>query len=148
MIERMHWHPVAEAAAVDGQPVADRLLGQDLVLWRDAAGVVHAWPDQCPHRGAKLSLGRVEQGCLECPYHGWRFDAGGQCVQVPALLDFSPPASHRVTTYEVQEAHGLLFVRLAASRDAMPCFGAEADARLRKLNCGPYEVAASAPRIV
>lgn len=148
MIERTHWHPVADAAAIDGAPVAARLLGEDLVLWRDAAGTPHAWPDRCPHRGAKLSLGRVEGGRLECPYHGWQFDAAGQCVQVPALPGFVPPAGHRIRIHEVQEKHGLLWVRLAPGRDEMPCFDAEDEPRLRKLNCGPYEVAASAPRIV
>lgn len=148
MIERMHWHPVADAAAVDAAPVATRLLGEDLVLWRDAGGTLRAWPDRCPHRGAKLSLGRVESGRLECPYHGRQFDAAGQCVHVPALPGFVPPAGHRVQAYEAQEKHGLLWVRQAASRDAMPCFDAEDDVRLRKLNCGPYDVDASAPRIV
>ncbi|HZY16417.1 MAG TPA: aromatic ring-hydroxylating dioxygenase subunit alpha [Ramlibacter sp.] len=148
MIERMHWHPVADAAAVDGRPVAARLLGEDLVLWRDEAGALQAWPDRCPHRGAKLSLGRITGGRLECPYHGWQFEAGGQCVHVPALPGFAPPATQRIHRHEVQERHGLLWVRLAASRDEMPGFAAEEDPGLRKLNCGPYEVETSAPRIV
>jgi phenylpropionate dioxygenase-like ring-hydroxylating dioxygenase large terminal subunit len=69
-------------------------------------------------------------------------------VHVPALPQFVPPATHCVHGFEVQQAHGLVFVRLASSRDEMPAFAAEADARLRKLNCGPYDVAASAPRII
>ena len=60
MIERTLWHPVADGASVRSAPLPARLLGEDLVLWRDAAGTVHAWPDRCPHRGARLSLGRVE----------------------------------------------------------------------------------------
>lgn len=148
MIERMHWHPVADAASVAAAPLAVRLLGEDLALWRDGAGAVHAWPDRCPHRGAKLSMGRVASDRLECPYHGWQFDVAGHCRHVPALPAFTPPATHRVRAYEVQEAHGLVFVRLAPGRDEMPCFEAEADGRLRKLNCGPYEVQASAPRII
>ena len=59
MIERQLWHPVALADDVASTPVAVRLLGENLVLWRDDAKVVHAWPDRCPHRGAQLSLGRV-----------------------------------------------------------------------------------------
>jgi phenylpropionate dioxygenase-like ring-hydroxylating dioxygenase large terminal subunit len=148
MIERQHWHPVASAGSVAGQPVAARLLGQDLVVWRDLAGEVHAWPDRCPHRGARLSLGRVEGGHLECPYHGWQFAGSGQCVHVPALPGFVPPATQRAQAYEVREAHELLWVRLAPGRDAMPPFEAESDSHLRKLNCGPYDVQASAPRIV
>ncbi|WBY00687.1 aromatic ring-hydroxylating dioxygenase subunit alpha [Ramlibacter tataouinensis] len=148
MSERNHWHPVADGAALTDAPVAVSLLDEQLVLWRDAAGAVHAWPDRCPHRGARLSLGRIEGGRLECPYHGWQFAAGGQCVQVPALPGFEPPATHRVAAYEAQEAHGLVWVRLAAGGPPLPAFAAEDDARLRKLNCGPYDVAASAPRIV
>ena len=78
MIERSLWHPVALSHAVGSQPQGASLLGEDLVLWRDAAGAAHAWADQCPHRGARLSLGRVAGGQLECPYHGWRFEGSGQ----------------------------------------------------------------------
>jgi len=148
MIERQHWHPVAASETVQGAPLAARLLDEDLVLWRDAAGSVHAWPDRCPHRGARLSLGRVENGHLECPYHGWQFAASGQCVFVPALASFTPPATHCAKAFDVREAYGLVWVRLTPGSIAMPPFAAEEDARLRKLLCGPYEVQASAPRIV
>ncbi|MFC5521055.1 aromatic ring-hydroxylating oxygenase subunit alpha [Polaromonas jejuensis] len=152
MIEETIWHPVALATGLTGQPLAAHLLGHEVVLWRDEAGAVHAWADQCPHRGAKLSLGRVENGQLECPYHGWQFAASGQCVKVPALPNFTPPAAHCARTYAAQEAYGLVWVRLsggdAADSAALPAFAAEADARLRKLNCGPYDVATSAPRLV
>ena len=148
MIERQHWHPVASADSVAAQPVAARALAEDLVLWRDPSGAVHAWPDRCPHRGAKLSLGRVEGGHLECPYHGWQFAPAGQCVHVPALPGFTPPAAHRVQAFEAQEAHGLVWVRMAPGDVALPAFPAEGDTRLRKLNCGPYVVETSAPRLV
>jgi phenylpropionate dioxygenase-like ring-hydroxylating dioxygenase large terminal subunit len=153
MIERHLWHPVALAEEVADAPFAARLLGDNLVLWRDAAGAVQAWADRCPHRGAQFSLGRVvpwEGGStLECPYHGWQFAAGGQCVHVPALPDFTPPATHRATVHGAQEAHGLVWVRLEGEgAAALPAFAAEHDAQLRKLNCGPYEVETSAPRLV
>jgi phenylpropionate dioxygenase-like ring-hydroxylating dioxygenase large terminal subunit len=152
MIERTLWHPVALSAdlsaALAGRPLAVWLLEEDLVLWRDDAGVVHAWADQCPHRGAKLSLGRVEAGRLECPYHGWQFAASGQCVHVPALPSFVPPASHCVRSFGVRESCGLVWVQLVPGTTALPTFAAEHDTQLRKLNCGPYDVATSAPRIV
>lgn len=148
MIERQHWHPVAGSEAVRDAPVAARLLGEALVLWRDPQGAIHAWPDRCPHRGARLSLGRIEDGRLECPYHGWQFGPGGQCLHVPALPAFTPPATHCVQAFEAREAHGLVWVRLQAGAPELPAFAAEADVRLRKLNCGPYTVEASAPRIV
>jgi len=160
MIEHHHWHPVAAACDLGAAPLAAHLLGQPLALWRDDGGRAHAFADRCPHRGARLSLGRVEGGRLECPYHGWQFEGAGRCVHVPALPQFQPPAGHRAGAFGVQEAHGLVWVRLAsrpegegadADADAglpLPAFAAEGDARLRKLVCGPYDVAASAPRIV
>jgi len=148
MIERQLWHPVAAGDTVRDAPLAARLLGEDLVLWRDAQGAVHAWPDRCPHRGARLSLGRVEQGHLECPYHGWQFAGSGQCVHVPALPEFRPPATHCVPAFGAREAYGLVWVQLAPGDGELPPFAAEDDARLRKLLCGPYTVEASGPRIV
>ncbi len=152
MIENELWHPVALSDAVTDAPVAVDLLERKLVIWRDGNGVVNAWADQCPHRGARLSLGKVCEGRLECPYHGWQFDSGGHCVHVPALPDFVPPAGHATRTYFCTEQYGLVWVRMVASHDAstpaVPTFAAEQDTQLRKVNCGPYEVATSAPRIV
>lgn len=148
MTETFHWHPGVLATDLSIAPLAVRLFERDLVLWRDAGGLVHAWADQCPHRGARLSLGRVHDGRLECPYHGWQFAASGRCVHVPALPEFVPPESHCVSSFEAREAYGLVWVRLAQGDVDLPAFAAEDDDRLRKLNCGPYEVATSAPRIV
>ena len=154
MIERSLWHPVAGATSLGDAPMSVQLLEQPLVLWRDAAGAVRAFADRCPHRGARLSLGCVRNGELECAYHGWRFEGGGRAVAVPALPGFSPPATHRANAHAVREQYGLLWVRLdapAADDDGdadLPAFAAEQDARLRKVNCGPYDVATSAPRIV
>ena len=156
-VEYRHWHPVALATAVGTAPLAAQLLDQPLVLWRDAAGAVHAWADRCPHRGARLSLGCVRDGQLECPYHGWRFagsgpmvgQVAGQVMLVPALPDFTPPPSHHATVFTCTARHGLVWVRLAADGEAAPpVFAAEDEPRLRKVNCGPYDVATSAPRIV
>jgi len=151
-IEHQHWHPVASVAEVATAPVAALLLEQPLVLWRDAGGAVQAWADRCPHRGARLSMGRVCAGRLECPYHGWQFEASGQCALVPALPAFTPPASHRARVFAAREYSGLVWVRLDAEGPAsvpdLPHFEAEADVQLHKLNCGPYEVATSAGRIV
>jgi phenylpropionate dioxygenase-like ring-hydroxylating dioxygenase large terminal subunit len=134
---------------VGAAPLAVQLLDQALVLWRDAAGTVQAWTDRCPHRGAALSLGCVRDGRLECPYHGWQFASGGQVQVIPALPDFVPPPTHRALVHACVERYGMVWVRLAAEGEAAPpAFAAEDEPRLRKLNCGPYDVASSAPRIV
>lgn len=148
MMEKTQWHPVALSCDVQQGPVGVRLLDEDLVLWRDTAGVANAFVDRCPHRGARLSLGRVNEGNLECPYHGWQFADSGQCVKVPAVPSFTPPPQHCVKSFGVQEACGLIWVQLQAADVPLPMFEAEDDARLRKVSCGPYDVAASAPRII
>jgi phenylpropionate dioxygenase-like ring-hydroxylating dioxygenase large terminal subunit len=118
------------------------------VLWRDADGTPHAAPDRCPHRGTRLSLGRVCEGQLECAYHGWRFDGDGRCVAIPALPGFMPPASHGLATLPLREAYGLLWLQPGGGEFKSPAFSGEGDPHLRKLTVGPYDVAASAPRIV
>jgi len=150
VIESTWWHPVADATSIGDAPLAVTLLGHDVVVWRDGVGAaVHAFTDRCPHRGTHLSLGRVCKGRLECAYHGWRFAGDGECVHIPALPQFEPPASHKAKSHAVAIAHGLVWVRLAAEGASVPpLFDAEADARLRKLLVGPYDVATSAPRIV
>lgn len=148
MIEKQLWHPVAQAQDVTNTPLAVQLLGQAIVLWRNEDDAVQAFADRCPHRGARLSMGRVENGRLECPYHGWQFASGGRCVKVPALPEFTPPPTQCVKSFEVQQAYGLVWVRLEAGEHPLPAFAAEADEHLRKVNCGPYDVAASAPRII
>ena len=148
MIEHTHWLPVAAASQVGNAPLAVTLLGQAVVLWRDATGQAHAWPDRCPHRGARLSLGRCLGDRLECPYHGWQFDAAGRCVELPATPLTVIPASHHLVPHALQEAHGLVWVCLGEASRPLPAFEAETDGRLRKVLCGPYDVATSAPRIV
>ena len=113
-IEQTLWHPVALSHTVGSQPQAANLLGQPLVLWRDGDGAAHAWADQCPHRGARLSLGRVHAGQLECPYHGWRFEGGGACTHVPAVPDFKPGVRHSATVFATREAYGTALRKLGA----------------------------------
>ena len=174
MIEKQLWYPVIASSQVREAPVGVELLGESLVLWREPGhdgghGMVHAWADRCPHRGAKLSLGRVlnhlHGARLECPYHGWQFagDAAAEqagascarCLHVPAAPDFVPPAAHAATAFEAREAHGLVWVRLEAPEASLPpslaeppAFDPWLDDTWRPLLCGPYEVHTSAPRLV
>lgn len=161
MIEQQLWHPVIASNQVREAPVACALLGQALVLWREPGHEtdrVHAWADQCPHRGAQLSLGRVLIGLhgarLECPYHGWQFGHTGQCQHIPAVPDFTPPAGHTATVFEARVRCGLVWVRLQVppatlgELDAPPDLVQGEDAAWRRVVCGPYEVNTSAPRLV
>jgi phenylpropionate dioxygenase-like ring-hydroxylating dioxygenase large terminal subunit len=143
-----HWHPVSLAAAIPAaQLLAIALLDTRIVVWRSASGALQAWPDQCPHRGAALSLGCVKGEALQCGYHGWQFGVGGKCERAPATPSAIPAAQIR-HIYDVIEAYGLIWVKLASSVISLPPFPEFAKAHLRKVHCGPYEVATSAPRIV
>lgn len=145
MLERASWWPVALVADLGRQPLGVVLLDQALVLWRDAAGQVVAQVDRCPHRGAKLSMGCVKEGAIQCPYHGWRFDAAGACTHIPASPGVPPPARNAVQGFATQEAHGLVWVALEQPNQPLPTLdGVPA----RHLVYGPFDVATSAPRAV
>lgn len=76
------WTPVLGSGQLGATPVPVTLAGEKLVLFRGKDGPA-ALLDRCPHRGVALSLGKVREGCIECPFHGWRFDGGGQVTHVP-----------------------------------------------------------------
>jgi phenylpropionate dioxygenase-like ring-hydroxylating dioxygenase large terminal subunit len=102
------WYPVAPADEITGAaPVGIDLLGTRVVAYRDAANnatVQEAW---CPHLGADLSLGECAGGTVRCPYHHWRFDAKGDCIEIPTG-DKIPPGA-RIRTFPVAEAWGLVW---------------------------------------
>jgi phenylpropionate dioxygenase-like ring-hydroxylating dioxygenase large terminal subunit len=142
------WHPVATSQQLALQrPIGARLLGEDIVVWQAGERPL-AWQDLCAHRGTRLSLGRIEGCTLRCPYHGWVYDEGGQCVRIPALPDVPPPRKARVKTYRATLRHGLVWVSLGEPAQDPPPFPEWQDEGFRKLLCGPYAVAASGPRIV
>jgi phenylpropionate dioxygenase-like ring-hydroxylating dioxygenase large terminal subunit len=142
------WHVVAYAPDLaEGKPLGVRLLDEDLVLWR-ADGAIHAWRDLCLHRGTRLSLGHVEDCTLICPYHGWTYDATGQCVRFPAHPSQTPPAKARATVYRAIERYGWIWVSLGNPARDVPAFPEWGDATFRKVHCGPYEFKASGPRAI
>ena len=142
------WHPVARSEDLaGGMPVARRLFGEDLVLWA-AAGEVHAWRDLCIHRGAKLSLGKVTGGCLQCPYHGWTYGASGMCVKIPAHPDQKPPARARAFVYKCREAYGLVWACLSDKPNEPPVFPEWGGDGVRTFTMGPYDMDAGGPRII
>lgn len=110
---RRYWWPVWFSELVRDKPVPVRLLGEDLVLFRDASGGLGLLDRRCPHRGASLELGRVEEDGLRCCYHGWKFTAAGTCCDMPAEPPGTPLMSEvRQTAYGVQETAGLVFAYL------------------------------------
>jgi phthalate 4,5-dioxygenase oxygenase subunit len=118
-VMRQYWQPVALAdefnPALDPRmaerPVkAVRILGQDLVLFKDARGQWGLLDRDCPHRGADLSFGRNEGDGLRCPFHGWKFDVTGRCLGTPAEPTGSKLCERvRQRSYPVLEKSGILF---------------------------------------
>ena len=145
---RNHWHPVAEGDDLAGGPLAVRLLERDYVVWRGPDGLVVAAADRCPHRETPLSLGRLDEGCLVCPYHGWTFGGGGRCVYVPSAGTGSPvpPASH-LSTICVQERYGLVW--LCPGTPERPLFAMpwDDDPAYRRINTGMQRWSTSAMRM-
>jgi phthalate 4,5-dioxygenase len=131
---RHYWQPVALLDEFDpvldprmaSRPVkAVRLLGQDMVLFRDAHGQFALLDRDCPHRGADLSFGRYEGDGLRCPFHGWKFDTTGQCIETPA-----EPAGSKLCTrikqrqYPLLQRSGVLFGWFGSEDQTPPPFPA------------------------
>ena len=146
---RACWHPVAYAADVARAPGATTLLGEPLVLWRDARGALHAFRDVCVHRGTALSLGCVEGDEIVCAYHGWRYRGDGACVAIPQLADPTRvPARARAIAYPTQERYGLVWVALEAPRWPLPEVPELDDPAWRTVRTGPFGWACDASRQV
>jgi phenylpropionate dioxygenase-like ring-hydroxylating dioxygenase large terminal subunit len=145
---RGQWFVVAQSTDVpQGQPVARRLLGSDVVLWRDGDRV-HAWQDLCIHRGAKLSLGKVRDGCMVCPYHAWVYDSTGKCIHIPAQPDRVPPLRAQANVFHTRERYGLIWVCVAEPSGEIPEFPLAEDTSYRTFLCGPYSFEAKGPRLI
>ncbi len=112
---RRYWQPVAAAAELtEEKPIkAVRALGEDLVVYRTSAGAYGLVAEQCPHRRASLAYGRVDAEGIRCPYHGWKFDAEGRCLETPAEpRDSTLRHAVRQPAYPVERLGGLLFAYL------------------------------------
>jgi phthalate 4,5-dioxygenase oxygenase subunit len=111
---REYWMPammIAELQIVDGQPVRLKFLGEELIAFRGTDGKVGVIGNSCPHRGASMFFARNEECGLRCVYHGWKFDADGNCTDMPS----EPPESRfidkvKATAYKTIERSGLIWV--------------------------------------
>ena len=134
---RRFWLPAllpSELPSPDCDPVRFRILGEDLIAWRDTAGRPAVTTQQCPHRGASLFFGRNEENGLRCVYHGWKFDVDGTCVDMPnepAESDFK----HKVKaiSYPARDSAGLIWIYMGPPEKQPPlpvyqwCARADAD---------------------
>src|SRR5262245_36978088 len=114
---RRYWMPVAGASELDKEPIKPvRLMGEDLVLYRDASGHYGLLDRHCPHRRADLTQGWVERNGIRCSYHGWLMDERGRCIEQPYEDVANPGAASKercnTKAYPVHETAGLLFAYL------------------------------------
>ncbi len=114
---RRYWWPIAGISEFDEQPTKPvRLMGEDLTLYKDKGGKYGLLDRHCPHRRADLTYGFIEECGLRCSYHGWHFDAEGNCLEQPyddiANPDANLKAQVRVKAYPVEECGGLLWAYL------------------------------------
>jgi phthalate 4,5-dioxygenase len=123
-VMRRYWMPALLASEVpnpDSDPVRVRLLGEDLIAFRDSNGQVGLIQNNCPHRGASLFFGRNEEAGLRCVYHGWKFDVGGSCVDMPnepAESDFRTKV--RAVAYPTVEKAGLIWAYMGPEEKRPP----------------------------
>ena len=146
---RRGWLPIGSPDEFPiGSPTRVELLGEGVVVVRDATGL-SAFADRCSHRNARLSDGRIVDGCLECPYHGWRFETNGRCAHIPALGAGAtvPPSAHLVG-YPLQERYGLVWVAIDDPVCDLPDIAEWNDQSLRAIWLPPVVINAAAGQFV
>jgi len=122
---RQYWLPgvlSSELPGPDSDPRRIKLLGEELIAFRDSNGDVGLLQNNCPHRGASLFFGRNEEAGLRCVYHGWKFDTAGNCIDMPnepAESDFRTKV--RAVAYPTRERGGIIWVYMGTrSGDSLP----------------------------
>jgi len=114
---RHYWQPAAlsDELTAGRAVVPVRLMGENLILFRDGSGRLGLIDRQCPHRGADLCFGRLEDNGIRCPFHGWHFDHTGQCTEQPGEpVDSTMHERVKTTAYPVIEKNGIVFAYLGA----------------------------------
>lgn len=125
-LQRRFWMPALlseEIARPDCTPVRVRLMGEDLIAFRDSSGSAGLLNSRCPHRCAELFFGRNEEGGLRCAYHGWKFDRTGKCIDMPTEAPDSKLKDQvRARAYPLQERGGIVWAYMgpAEVRPALP----------------------------
>jgi phenylpropionate dioxygenase-like ring-hydroxylating dioxygenase large terminal subunit len=128
---RRYWLAVGTTRDLRDIPQAVKVLGEDLVLFRDPDGKLGLLGLNCPHRGTSLEYGDIENGGIRCPYHGWLLDVHGQCLEMPADPKESKfPQKVKHLSYPVRELGGLIFAYMGPDNDPppLPQYGALANA--------------------
>ncbi len=120
-----YWHIACAANKLKTKPLSVTVFAQHLVLGRDENGQAFALEDRCAHRNMPLSCGRVVDGTIQCPYHGWQHNSSGQVSHIPAIPDEAQsPGQFKIKSYPCYEQQGYVWVCLSdqATQTAPPEF--------------------------
>ncbi|MBK17289.1 MAG: hypothetical protein CMM52_00410 [Rhodospirillaceae bacterium] len=118
---RRYWMAVGAIDELYDIPQAVKVLGEELVLFRDGEGRIGLIGEHCAHRGASLEYGDIENAGIRCPYHGWLFDVNGKCLEQPSEVNGkSFCAKVRHVSYPVRELGGLIFAYMGPDQDNPP----------------------------
>jgi phenylpropionate dioxygenase-like ring-hydroxylating dioxygenase large terminal subunit len=127
-----NWYPAAFSKDIEDRPLAVRMLGCEFVLFRTENGDAVCLSNVCCHRGGSLGHGRCINSCVQCPYHGWIFNADGNCTSIPPLGETAKIRKQvRIDAYPTQEKYGLIWAFLGdmeeserpALADSLPEYG-------------------------
>lgn len=116
------WYAVLDAREVPRNKIIGvTRLGEKLIFWRDEQGKIGCIADKCCHRGASLSVGKIQHNTVECPFHGFRYDNSGKVVMIPANGKNTPvPANFKVKSYTAREAYDFIWVWHGEPSDILP----------------------------
>jgi phthalate 4,5-dioxygenase oxygenase subunit len=120
---RQYWIPafVSSELEGDGWPRRIRLLGEDLIAFRDTQGRVGVIDENCPHRGSSMIFARNEEGGVRCAYHGWKFDCTGACVDMPSEgVDSNFKEKVKIKAYKTEERNGIVWVYMGTRQKDPP----------------------------
>ena len=121
---REHWLPgipAAELPEADGAPIRVRLLGENLVAFRDSSGKIGVVAESCPHRGASMFFGRNEESGLRCVYHGWKFDTTGACTDMPnEPVESNFKHKIQLRAYRAEQRNGMIWVYMGPRETPPP----------------------------
>lgn len=135
-----YWYIVAESHELGlNQVISRSILGEWLAIFRDHSGKVSALQDKCLHRTAQISRGKVVNGELQCPYHGWKYNGQGTVTHIPSMGPTFKPGSKCSKTYQVIEQQKYIYVRLSSQETevipfSMPCYGEKGYTTIRLQN--------------
>lgn len=133
-----YWHPIAFSSEVANMPVRATLLDLDLVIYRTRTGLTVA-ADYCPHRGTRMSLGRMVGDDIRCQYHGLTFNGSGACTSIPGSPGQKIPSALKLRTYPVAEKYGLIWTCLAGeARAPIPEWPQLTDPSLQRIKMDVY----------